>query len=210
MHILVERILNKPIDSNSFVVYSSENGSCIIIDPGTEDSTDLLKFIHENNLQPEYIFLTHEHFDHIWGVNKIKNLYDLDLVCSIDCALKIVDKKKNMSIFYNQLGFETYAADVLIDDDNNCLIWNGIQVEFILTPGHTNASLCILINNHLFTGDTIIKNFKTVVKLPGGSKLKLRESLSLLDLKFAGKQIIVHPGHGESFFYDEIITSYLI
>jgi hydroxyacylglutathione hydrolase len=105
MSILVERILNKPIDSNSFVIYTKENKSCILIDPGTEDSADLIFFIENNNLQPEFIFLTHEHFDHIWGVNKLKDIYNSRIVCSGDCASKIVDIKKNMSVFYNHILF---------------------------------------------------------------------------------------------------------
>ena len=52
--------------------------------------------------------------------------------------------------------------------------------------------------------DTIIKNSKTVTKLPGGSKSKLIESLSFLNKKFSGKQIKVHSGHGESFWFEEV------
>ncbi len=204
MRIIVERIPNKPINSNSFVVYSEANSSCIVIDPGSEDSADLITFINHKSLLPEYIILTHEHFDHIWGVNKLKETFDSKIVCSTDCAMKIIDKKKNMSVFYNQVGFETYPADILIDDENNCLSWNGTQLEFILTPGHTNASICILINNNLFTGDTLIKNLKTVTKLPGGSKSILKDSLSHLHEKFSGKQIKIYSGHGDSFWFDEV------
>ncbi len=204
MNVLIETIPNKPVDSNSFVIYMQEEGPCIIIDPGTEDCTDLIKFIKKTKLKPEYIFLTHEHFDHIWGVNKLKELYSCKIVCSLDCSIKIISKKKNMSLFYDQVGFETYPADIHIEDIDNRLEWNGKKIEFISTKGHTDASICILIDNNLFTGDTIIKNIKTVIKLPGGSKTKLLESLSLLNIKFTGKQIIIYSGHGESFLYDEI------
>ena len=62
---------------------------------------------------PEYIFLTHEHFDHIWGVNLLKEIYNSHLICSLTCSQKIVNKKKNMSIFYNQVGFEIYPVDII-------------------------------------------------------------------------------------------------
>ena len=109
-----------------------------------------------------------------------------------------------MSLFYNQIGFETYPADIYIEDTNYHLEWNDKKVEFISTKGHSDASICILIDNNLFTGDTIIKNSKTVIKLPGGSKSKLIESLYLLNNKFSEKHIRIHSGHGDSFWYEEV------
>lgn len=204
MSIFIERIPNKPIESNSFVIYTYANNSCIVIDPGTEDCNDLIEYLEGKRLIPEYIFLTHEHFDHIWGVNKLKETYNSKIVCSIDCSVRIIDSKKNMSLFYNQIGFETYPADIYIEDTNYHLEWNDKKVEFISTKGHSDASICILIDNNLFTGDTIIKNSKTVIKLPGGSKSKLIESLYLLNNKFSEKHIRIHSGHGDSFWYEEV------
>ena len=206
MKVCIERITNKPIDSNSFVIYIQGRKSCVIIDPGTEDCSDLFEYIVLKGLFPEYIYLTHEHFDHIWGVNKLKEKYNCKIVCSSICSKRIIDKKKNMSIFYNQIGFETYPADILIENINKFIEWNGEFFEFIVTEGHTEASICILIDNNLFTGDTIVKNCRTVTKLPGGSKPKLIVSISNLDNIFFGKQIMIHSGHGESFWYDEKIN----
>lgn len=203
MRIFVERIQNKPIDSNSFVIYTQTNNSCIVIDPGTEDCEDLIEFMEDNCLAPAYVFLTHEHFDHIWGINRLKETYKCKIVCSKDCSERIVLNKKNMSLFYNQIGFETYPADIHIEDVNYQLIWNEEIIEFLPTKGHSDACICIHIGNYLFTGDTIIKNSKTVTKLPGGNKIKLFESLISLNNKFIGKQIMIHSGHGESFWYDE-------
>jgi hydroxyacylglutathione hydrolase len=201
--LFIKRITNKPVTSNSFVVYTHKNGKCIIIDPGSEDCEDLIIFLNENGLTPEYIFLTHEHFDHIWGVNKIKDTYSCKIVCSGNCSEKIGDKKKNMSVFYNQLGFESYTGDILIEDLHYHFDWEGLQFEFIETKGHTEASVCILVDNKLFTGDTIIKNTKTVIKLPGGSKEKLQNSLDAIFAK-TNQQTLVYPGHGDPFYLHEI------
>ena len=199
MELSIKRILNKPIDSNSFVIYSQQNSSCIIVDPGTEDCFNLIKFIEERNLKPEYIFLTHEHFDHIWGVRKLKELYDAKIVCSTDCALRIIDKKKNMSVFYNQVGFETFNANITIEEIGHRLIWNSNLIQFINAPGHTQASICISIRDVLFTGDTIIKSLKTIVKLPSDNKQLLVRSLEKIFSRFDKKSILAYPGHGEIF-----------
>ena len=62
---------NQPIDSNCYVIYEEYHKSCIIIDPGTYGSKEVIKFIDSKNLIAEYVILTHEHFDHIWGVNAL-------------------------------------------------------------------------------------------------------------------------------------------
>jgi hydroxyacylglutathione hydrolase len=204
MALFVEQIINNPINSNCFILYTSENSSCIIIDPGTEDCKDLLNFLHQKKLVPQYVFLTHEHFDHIWGVNKLKEMFNCKLVCSNICAENIIDKKKNLSVFYNQIGFETYEADIILKDPVSVINWNDYAVNSYWSAGHSDASICIIIDSFLFTGDTIIKNEKTVVKLPSGSKAKLMKTIDDLKNLFLGKKIFIHAGHGNSFWFDEI------
>jgi glyoxylase-like metal-dependent hydrolase (beta-lactamase superfamily II) len=201
---IVSCIKNKPIDSNSYVIYQNGNVGCIVVDPGTEECLDLFQFLESHGLIPEYIILTHEHFDHLWGVNKLKDLFSSKTICSASCAEKIVDRKKNMSVFYNQVGFQSYPADILIENINCNFIWNTIRFEFVITEGHTDGSICIISEDKLFTGDTIIKNHKTVVKFPGGNKEKLQNSLKLIFSKFEGQKIHVYPGHGDCFYLDEI------
>jgi len=151
---------------------------------------------------PEYIFLTHEHFDHIWGVNLLKEIYNSQLICSLACSQKIVNKKKNMSIFYNQVGFEIYPADIIVYDETKIQWFNNI-FQFIETPGHTDGSICIRIDGKLFTGNTMIKNHKTVIKFPGGNKEKLEKSLAELFSISANQKVIVYPGHGEVFILED-------
>lgn len=209
MDLLIECVPNTPIDSNSYVIYTITGNTCIIVDPGSEDCVTLIEYITDKDLIPEYILLTHEHFDHIWGVNKLKDLYNPAIICSTECAKCIVDRKKNLSVFYNQVGFETYPADIEIEAVGGVLMWNEIDIRFIFTPGHSNGSVCILIDNSLFTGDTIIRNTKTVIKLPGGNKIKLLESISTLNKIVSDKKVTVYSGHGESFQYSELESKLL-
>jgi hydroxyacylglutathione hydrolase len=210
MDILVSRVVNRPVNSNSFVIYQAGSSNCIIVDPGTNDCAELLDFLIDHNLIPEYIFLTHEHFDHLWGVNRLKDTFGCRTVCSKDCAEKIVNRKKNMSVFYDQVGFQTYEADILLEDICYSLTWNNKEFRFLDTPGHTTASVCISVEDKLFTGDTIIKHHKTVIKFPGGSKVGLMNSLDSLFLMFRHRNITVYPGHGESFLFDEIAIDQLV
>ena len=119
MSLQVKRILNKPIDSNCFVVCSTNDEYCIIIDPSSEDCVDLIGFIESLNLKPEYIFLTHEHFDHVWCINRLKSMHDLKLIYLRDCSSMIIGEKKNMSFFYNQVGFKTCRSVIFLEDIDN-------------------------------------------------------------------------------------------
>ena len=84
----VKRFINNPISSNCFVVFDKAKGlHCIIIDPGSEIQSELFEYLDSYNLVPEFIILTHEHFDHCWGVNGLREKYnDIKLVCSSECS----------------------------------------------------------------------------------------------------------------------------
>ncbi len=197
--IKVDLIINKPIDSNCYLIHLGDNSNCIIIDPGTEDCEDLISIIDKRNLKPEYIFLTHEHFDHIWGVNTLKQKYSIKVVCSQECAERIIDKKRNLSLFYNQKGFYLNVADIFFHERLFYMIWQGINIEFIKTKGHSEGSICIKIENNLFSGDSMIKGEKTVLKLPESNKEKLIRSLNYLKSNYLDTKI--YPGHGSSFYF---------
>ncbi|WP_409415525.1 MBL fold metallo-hydrolase [Flavobacterium sp. PS2] len=210
MEILVGIIQNQPIDSNCFVVYNDLNSSCIIIDPGTEDCNELLLFLEKKNLVPEYIILTHEHFDHIWGVNKLLELFDCKVVCAEKCLESIINKKKNLSIFYNQIGFEIPMTNNVLIVSDEVLNLGKYSVQFKETPGHSQGSISFWINEMLFVGDVFIKDTKTVTKLPSGSKKELSETIYALKELFSNRNIVVYPGHGEVFYFDNIDFSKII
>ena len=199
MDLQIRQIVNAPVDSNCFVFYKRNSSSCIVVDPGTTDCLKLIDFFDRKQLSPEFIILTHEHFDHIAGVNKLKNLYDTKILCSEECSNNIVHRKKNLSLFYDQKGFETYPADVLLCDINYKLIWEKEEMLFFQTKGHSEGSVSVMINDFLFTGDCVIRNEKTITKLPGGSKTKLKESIDFIKNSFPGDRTTVFPGHGSPF-----------
>jgi hydroxyacylglutathione hydrolase len=189
----IKKIVNQPVSSNCFIVFNENTGSCIVIDPGSENTSVIEQSIGEQSVN--FIFLTHEHFDHIWGADKIRTLYNAKLCCSLDTANAITNRKKNMSLFFNQVGFELNPCDIILID-GQIIDWQGIPIEIIHTPGHTNGCICIKINDNLFTGDTIIKGVSTVTKLPEGSKEKLKNSIEKLKQKGLG-WFSLYFGHGE-------------
>ena len=199
----VHQIINFPIPSNCFVLYDKTlGGDCIVVDPGSKSDEELFAFLEKQGLAPKYIILTHEHFDHCWGVNALREQYpNIQLVCSTICSVAIQDKKKNYSVFHQQPGFELRPADIFLEDINWFLYWNGYQIRFELAQGHSAAGIIFFIDKYVFTGDTLIKDIKTVTKLKTASKEKLKDSILTLENE-KGKNLIVCPGHGEMFELD--------
>ena len=193
---LIYKIINSPISSNCYVLY--DNNKCIIVDPGSNDNAELDFFLEKKKLIPDFVFLTHEHFDHIWGLNQLRAKYlNFKVISSRKCSNSIICSKKNMSAFYKEGHFVCLNSDIIFDDTFE-LNWSGHTFYFFETEGHSPGSICIHFNNYLLSGDTIIYNEKTVTKFPNSSASQLRVSL----LKIADNisfPINVLAGHGIDF-----------
>jgi hydroxyacylglutathione hydrolase len=193
---LIHKIKNSPITSNCYIIY--RDYKCIIVDPGSSSNIEIYEFLKLNNLSPEYIFLTHEHFDHIWGLNELKlNFLNLKVISSIECSNAIICSKKNMSAFYKNINFTCLKSDIVFEDTLD-LNWEGIHFHFFVTQGHSLGSVCILFNNNLITGDTIILNEKIVTKFPNSSERELKLSFLKISEKISFP-INIFSGHGEDF-----------
>ena len=100
--ISVQTIVNVPVSSNCFVLYDKAVGrECIVVDPGSKNNEELFALLEEEELNPQYIILTHEHFDHCWGVNEIVERFGAIVICSEVCAECIRFEKRNCSVFYD-------------------------------------------------------------------------------------------------------------
>jgi hydroxyacylglutathione hydrolase len=198
----VERILNEPVSSNCFIVLRSCEKDCLIIDPGSEDTTTIVSYLTQNDLVPSHVILTHEHFDHSWGVIGLSKYYSFSLLCSQVCANAIINPKKNLSIFYDQVGFTILNRVTTVEALGFQFDWNQCKLFFIKTPGHTESSISVKISNLLFCGDLLIQNEKTVTKLPGGSANKLSQTLKRLKAALP-PDTLVYSGHGECFLFKD-------
>ena len=200
----VQSFVNFPVSSNCYVLFDRDLGNeCIIVDPGSRSEKDLIDYLVGESLVPKFIILTHEHFDHCWGVNELVERYHIPIICSELCAEAIKHEKRNCSVFYdNKEGFTINCETISIESKNNILFFYGYKIHFFSTLGHTDASVSFVVDKCLFTGDTLIKDEKTVTKLPTGSVEKLKVSISIYS-GFLGKDFKVFPGHGECFLLNE-------
>lgn len=207
----VQFFVNTPVSSNCYLIYDKEySKDCVVIDPGTKDNGNVIEFLIKEGLVPIFIILTHEHFDHCWGVNQLVEKYHIPIICSALCAESIKHEKRNCSVFYdNKEAFTIKSKSISVESIGNELQFGNIMIQFYNTPGHSDASISFVADKYLFTGDTLIKDEKTVTKLPTGSLQKLKESIKTYS-KLKDNGFIVCAGHGDSFPLDlyDITSAY--
>lgn len=206
-NLVVHRLVNQLMSSNCYIIHNNISRSCIIIDPGSEKSENEIKYIEENYLSPEYIILTHEHTDHNWGVNALRErFHNIKLVCTDACEKNISKTNRSYFLFYYNISDYEYVintADIVISKPVYNIYWDTKEVRFILTPGHTPGSMCIIIDNNMFSGDTIML-YKSYIPKNIGSKKEFEDTINKLLNIFKDKpNLNIYPGHGNRFFFDE-------
>lgn len=184
--------------SNSYII-SNDAGDAIIIDVGGS-ADDLYAYIKEHNLNLKAILLTHGHFDHVLGVNALRELTgapsyiskdDLEMTQKTDFMLN--DKMRNYID-------EPINIDHTIDEEG-ALKFGDIEVNVIKTPGHTKGSLTYQIEDGLFVGDTIFFHSVGRSDLYGGNEAELIDSVNRV-LSLEGNYTI-YPGHSMNTSSDE-------
>lgn len=193
----VHRLINHPVDSNCFVLEGDIDNRCIVIDPGTEDCQELFNFLEERKLTVQYIFLTHEHIDHIIGCKALKEHYpEAQLVCSDLCAANLNNTRYNLSRLAEQFTpRNSFPEPDLVYSDELVIKWQGMKAQFFKAMGHSPGSSHALIDNCLFVGDTYIYHYKTTTTLPGSSKQELVKTFESLMNDFNDENITVYPAH---------------
>lgn len=195
----VQRFINSPIDSNCFLIVNDSGNSCIVIDPGTEDCSNIFPFLDEQGLNVDYCFLTHEHIDHIVGLKALKKKTNCQIVCSSVCADYLNDTKYNLSEFEERFVPTDYFPKADITFENHLEIkWNGLDLKMSVMPGHSRGSAYLLVNNNLFVGDNLIKGIRTKANYFGGAKKDLLGSLETVLEQYGNTDLIIHCGHFDS------------
>ncbi|MBQ1421447.1 MAG: MBL fold metallo-hydrolase, partial [Firmicutes bacterium] len=164
-----------PISVNTFVVYDEETKDCFILDPGGYKQ-EIVDKIRELELRPSYIILTHGHGDHIGGIARLKQEFpDIKVVANKNEVELLEDPSKNDSLemFGRAL---SVTPDILTDDMDTMKVGN-MELLFIFTPGHTPGGQSILVDGHLFAGDTLFRFSVGRTDFWGGSFPQLKKSI---------------------------------
>jgi len=178
----VERVRVGPIHTNCYLVTFA--GQTVIIDPGAE-AEKISKKIQDLKLTPTAIVNTHGHWDHVMANNELKREYQLKMYTPLKDQ-ELLQKEKD---YYHigELAVDYWYNETLAE----------LPFQVIPTPGHTAGSSCLLLEDNLFSGDTLFADgYLGRTDLWGGDAEAMQVSLrKLLTLPDA---VQVWPGHAKA------------
>ena len=174
------------------MVACAQSLEAVIIDPaGDEDN--LLTLIEKEDLRVKYILNTHGHADHVLGNPKLKNLLNIP-VCIHEADDRFFNDPAVREKSSKELGLPPPEPADIKFKDGDTLEVGTLNIEVIHTPGHTPGSVCYLVGENLFTGDTLFVGAAGRTDLIGGSLDTLVQSIQK-KLIVLPKQTIIWPGH---------------
>lgn len=187
----VEKFFNPICEENMYVIYL-ENKDCYIVDPGDIYMTKVINYIKENNLNLKAILLTHAHFDHIMGIEKVLDYKDVPVYVHKLEKSWLYTPKMSQSILIGKDFVLRDNVNIVEYEDNDKVF----EFTVIHTPGHSFGSSCFYNkeNNILISGDTILKNSYGRTDFPTGNYNDMIESLSKI-VKLP-EETTIYPGHG--------------
>ncbi len=189
-----------PLETNCIVLWQDGEKGCVIVDPGMsspEGCGELTDFLSANGITPQAILLTHGHFDHVWGVERL---------CAAFPGLKVYEHPEDKDImermtsgrFAEGFNFLHHDFPTLDVADGDILTIAGITFNVIHTPGHSPGSVCYYIkeDNLLLCGDTLFAGSIGRTDLAGGDYDVLMDSLLHKVMVLPGETDAI-PGHGQ-------------
>ena len=134
---IFKQLFDKTSSTYTYLIASKKGREALIIDPVLDNINDYIKILDELDLKLVKVIDTHIHADHITGASKLKD--------QTNCTTIMGDK--------------TPADTVEIKvKDEEIIRLDQLKIKSIYTPGHTSDSFSFLMNNYLFSGDTLLIN----------------------------------------------------
>lgn len=180
------------LSANTYLVIDNDLNA-VVIDPSKNDDR-LYQFIISKGLKLKAILLTHAHFDHTGGINRLTSRFDIPIYIHKN----EIDAINNPLFSLSETQEEIKGNFVAVNDGDKLNLLNDETIRVIHTPFHTNGSVCYLFekSNYLLSGDTLF--YQSIGRDDFmNSCPKLRAS-SLKKLKTLDKNIRVFPGHGKN------------
>jgi len=160
----------------TYIISSGKGREALIIDPVIENTNEYIKVLKNLNLRLVKVIDTHIHADHISGLNELS-------------------KKTNCTKIMGEHSVSE-VVDIRVKDNEKIKIEN-IELISMYTPGHTDCSYSFLMNDRVFTGDTLLINSTGRTDFQSGNSYDSYDSLFNKLLKLPEKTL-VYPAHDYS------------
>jgi sulfur dioxygenase len=170
---IFKQIFDTESSTYTYLIASAKGREAVIIDPVIESVDNYIKTLEELDLKLVKVIDTHIHADHVTGASKLKGFTNCTTL----------------------MGEHTPADTVEIKvKDNEVIELDNLKIKSLYTPGHTSDSYSFLLDNYLFTGDTLLINGTGRTDFQNGSSVDAYHSLFNKILKLP-EETLVYPGH---------------
>ena len=170
---IFKQVFDTKTSTYTYIIASAKGREAVIIDPVLENVDEYIQLLNELDLKLVKVIDTHIHADHVTGATKLKQ--------ATNCI--------------TLMGEHTPADMVEIKvKDNELIKIDGLKIKSLYTPGHTSDSYSFLLDNYLFSGDTLLINGTGRTDFQNGSSKDAYNSLFNNILKLP-EETLVYPGH---------------
>ena len=139
------------LGANCYLAACEQTRQGLLIDPG-DDAAQLIAMVKEEGVTVKYIVNTHGHVDHVGANAAVREALAAPIVIHEDDSQLYRRPQESLTLFFG--GGELAAPDLLVKDGAELHV-GSLTVKVLATPGHTRGSICLLVENALFSGDTL-------------------------------------------------------
>ena len=170
---IFKQVFDQKSSTYTYIIASAEGREALIIDPVLENVEDYIKLLTELNLKLVKVIDTHIHADHVTGAGKLRG------------------KTKCVTIMGEHT--PTDAVEIKVKDEEIIKL-DQLKIKALYTPGHTSDSFSFLMDNYLFSGDTLLINGTGRTDFQNGNSKDAYNSLFNRLLKLPD-ETLVYPAH---------------
>ena len=160
-------------------VLTDDSGLGLIVDPAAPSQKLSERIDDFAEGQIKYILLTHGHFDHIGYADELRKKTGAKIVIYKGEEKFLHNSGLNLSSFMGGLKIEPFNADIIVSDGEE-IPFGENKIKVLYTPGHTSGSCCYMIDDILFTGDTLMTGSMGRTDFPTGNYNDILQSLKRL------------------------------
>ena len=170
---IFKQVFDQKSSTYTYLIASSQGREALIIDPVLENVDEYIKILKEMNLKLVKVIDTHIHADHVTGASKLKDITKCSTIMGDHTPAEAVEIK--------------VKDDELITLDN-------LKIRAMYTPGHTSDSYSYLMDNYLFSGDTLLINGTGRTDFQNGNAKDAYNSIFNKLLKLP-EETFLYPAH---------------
>ena len=170
---IFKQLFDKKSSTYTYLIASAKGREALIVDPVIENVAEYINVLNELDLKLVKVIDTHIHADHVTGASKLKDITKCSTI----------------------MGDHTPADSVEIKvKDDDCINLDNLKIRAMYTPGHTSDSYSFLMNNYLFSGDTLLINGTGRTDFQNGSAKDAYNSIFNKLLKLP-EETLLYPAH---------------